>query len=124
LEQKLLSEQWLLSNGLITETSADNLLGYAYMQPGVESAKITIDPDDANEGKNPTVTYTIILQKSIRKAYRTVNSLAGKQSLFSKLRLLWLLNKGIPAAGSIEANVRRFASSFLPERYLIEVICE
>jgi hypothetical protein len=49
LEQKLLSEQWLLSNGLITETSADNLLGYAYMQPGVESAKITIDPDDANE---------------------------------------------------------------------------
>ena len=120
----LLSEQWLLSNGLITETSIDNLLGYAYMQPGVQSAQITIDTDEANEGKAPKVIYSVTLQKHISKRYKSIKAAVLKKSIFSKLKVLWLLKKGVPAPGSIESNIKHFASSFLPERYSVEVNCE
>jgi hypothetical protein len=122
LEQQLKAEQWLLENGLISELSVDTLFMYAYAQPGVEKVKLTIDTDEVNDGKNPSVTYVVELTHQAARTYGRVTRLAAKgQGLFSKLYLLWLLKRGAPSPGFYESEITRLAASFLPSPYNVHV---
>lgn len=121
LELQLKSEQWLLESGLISDTSVDTLLMYAYAQLGVEQVKLTIDADDKGDGQKPIVVYEIILSKKLAASYRVINKLASNPTLFNRLRTLWMLRRGVPYPKTIEAEIIKLASLFLPERYKITV---
>ena len=119
-----MGDQWLLERGLWTERAADTLLGYAYMQPGVEKVQLEIDTDEANFGKSPRVTYKIKLEKSFSRKYLKLKDLNNKPGILNKIRMLYIMKSGIPSAGSIEATIRIYAASIVPKSYLIEVLFE
>jgi hypothetical protein len=120
----LMGDQWLLERGLWTERAADTLLGYAYMQPGVEKVQLEIDIDEANLGKSPKVTYKIKLEKSFSGKYLKLKDLSDKPGILNKIRTLYIMRQGIPSAGSIEGTIRMYASSLVPRSYQIEVLFE
>lgn len=117
----LASEKWLLQNGLITETSADNLLGYAYMLPGVEKANLKIDLDTANLGVNPSVTYEVELEKVLSKKYALFKKHLDQKDLFSKVLVLGLFQLKIPTPGYFENEITLLAKRYLPENYKVIV---
>lgn len=119
----LLGDQYLIERGLWTERAADILLGYAYMQSGVEKVVLEIDLDEKNSGKSPKVTYKVKLQKSFSKKYTKISK-ANTSTAWGKLQMLWLMKRGIPSPGSLESGIMLLASQYLPRFYKIEVILE
>lgn len=119
-----MGDQWLLERGLWTERAADTLLGYAYMQPGVEKVQLEIDLDEANQGKSPKVTYKVKLEKSLYRRYSKLSELSQAPTALNKLRMLWLMKRGTPSAGSIEGAIRMYAASLVPRTYSVEVLFE
>jgi hypothetical protein len=123
LNEKWLTEQWLLSSGVIPESAADTLLMYAYSQNGVRKATLTIDRDDDGNGKNPKVTYQIVLDSMAQlKMDGVKKARAMKNGTLKSLALLALAKTGAPI--SIEATIIHHAKNYLPPAYsvLVEVL--
>jgi len=114
-------EQWLLSNGIVSETAVDTLLGYAYMQNGVRHVRLGVDLDQKNDGKNPKVIYQVRLGFWLGIKYRLVKHYASKPGVFNKLLALFTIKLGAPPSGSIEAQITRIAQGFLPAHYTVQV---
>lgn len=121
--ETLMGDHWLIKNGIWTERAADNLLGYAYMQPGVEKVNLEIDTQES-ANKSPKITYKIKLEKSFYRKYFKIKELNNKPSLFNKLKMLYLMKQGIPSAGSIESTIKICASEIVPKNYSIEILFE
>lgn len=115
-----MGDQWLLERGLWTERVADTLLGYAYMQPGVEKVSIEINSSELA----PKLTYKVKLEKSFSRKYLKIRELSEKPSLLNKLRMLLLMKKGVPSAGSLENMICLYASNIIPRSYSVEVLLE
>lgn len=98
-----------------TDRAADTLLGYAYMQRGVEKVDLEIDP------KKLSVTFKVKLETKSFKRYNKVNAMNAKPSLWNKFFMLRLMKKGVPAPGSIEKTISYMARSYLPSNYKVEV---
>lgn len=120
----LASEKWLLTNGLISETSADTLLGYAYMLPGVDKADISINLDYEHGGENPSVSYKLNLSKQVKKKYLAFTKAIKSNSLFSKLKVLYYFWKKIPAPGFYENQLTLLAKRYLPDNYQVNINVE
>ena len=118
-----MGDHWLIQNGIWTERAADSLLGYAYMQPGVEKVTLEIDQEESGT-KSPKVTYKIKLEKSFYRKYLKIKELNNKPSLFNKLKILYIMKQGIPSSGSIEATIKICASEIVPKNYTVEIFFE
>jgi len=119
----LMGDHWLIQNGIWTERAADSLLGYAYMQPGVEKVTLEIDQEESAT-KSPKVTYKIKLEKSFYRKYLKIKELNNKPSLFNKLKILYIMKQGIPSSGSIESTIKICASEIVPKNYTVEIFFE
>lgn len=119
-----MGNQWLIQRGIWTESAADTLLGYAYMQPGVEKVQLEIDLDEAHQGASPKITFKVNLEKSIKRKYLKINELNSNRTALNKLKMLWLMKRGTPSPGSIESIIRLYAGNFVGKPYSIEVLIE
>lgn len=114
-----------MNNGIFSEPAVDTLLGYAYMQPGVRKVQLKIDLDEKNDGKAPSIIYTVRLSfwKSVKR--KAVQSFYVKKGLFNKLVALGLVSiLRAPRPEALENNVKRIAKNFLPENYSVIVNVE
>jgi hypothetical protein len=114
-------ENFLLDAGLITEISADTLMGYGYMQPGIAKVTLEIDTDEKGAGKNPFVVYKLELEPKFGRRYKAMYDAQAKGGLWGKLKMIWLLKRGIPMPGMLESNVEKFAQDYLPKKYKVFV---
>ena len=112
LTEFLAAEHFLFQSGLITATAGDNLLSYAYAQPGVRHATIHIPNEE--EKQISQITFEISLEKKFGARYAKLRELWDKPGLFNKLRLLWLLKKGIPSPGQLEKIIQFHAKNYVP----------
>ena len=110
-----------MQNGLISETSADTLMGYGYMQSSVSKVSITIDLDLDNGSSCPKVFYTIELEKRQSKLHSKVKHFSNSKTIWGKFRLFLLLRKGGPIPGVIEDKIARLAKEYLPENYQVNI---
>lgn len=107
--------------GIFTESYADTLMGYGYMQPKVLKVDLTIDPDAENGGVQPRVNYRLRLSRSVYSRYRKMKSLMTRRGIFSKLLLLLYIKLGTPFPGTIEDGVMVLAKSVLPSNCRVEI---
>ncbi len=121
--QQWLAEQWLVSAGVIPESAIDTLLLYAYSQKGVyhKGVVLEIDRDDANNGKNPKVTYKIKLEPGALLKWKALNKVQQtiKNPTLKKAAFLALAKAGAPYG--IEENIKVLAKEYLPPQYQVEV---
>jgi hypothetical protein len=123
------NERWLLENNMISETTADTLLGYAYMMPGVEQANLALNMEEIVQGKDPHFTYQIKLNKRFARRYRKINVRAqrerdGKGGLWNKLMILWMLKRGYPQPFYIHDAIKVLTSNLLPDHHKVDVNVE
>lgn len=116
-----MGEQWLADYGLITETLADTLIGYGYMQRGVGNVKLTVDFDEANQGVSPSVTYELKLKPGAAFRYRLITTCLNQGGFWGRLLAVLLLKFGTPFPGSIEGNIVHLVRGVLPKRYTVKV---
>jgi hypothetical protein len=122
-------EKWLLENNLVSEGTADTLLGYAYMQFGVDKVVLALNVEEIRRGGEPVVTYDLQLERSIASKYRSLRARAqrkkdGRGGLFNKLMMIWLLRRGAPAINAIESSISALCSNYLPKHYKVVVNVE
>lgn len=115
------ADQWLLNVGIPTEVTADTLLGYAYMQPGVVDASMEMNMDEIGNGDKPSLTYNITLDKKLGKRYVALRTALGSKGIFNKIKALWLLRKRTPAPGFYENMIGSLAKNYLPPKFKVVV---
>ena len=109
-----------MTSGVVPESALDTLLIYAYAQKGVEKVEIEVHRDDANEGKNPSVTYKIRLDHLSQLKWQMVEKAREiKSRLLQKSALLALSHVGAPL--DIKDAIIYYAKEYLPPNYSVEV---
>lgn len=124
LNELFLQDQYLLTLGVPSELTFDNLLGYAYMQPGVEKAAIEFSPGSEDGKTRPAVTYKIQLQKAFRKRYAAMHVAMERGGILGKLKALYLTKRGVPLPGRLEFTIQKLALGYLPPNYRVSVNVE
>jgi len=93
---------------------------YAYAQKGVEKVDITIDVDEANDGKSARVEYRVKLGSIAHSKWTGIQKAKTIQNrIFQKVVLLALLKVGAPL--HLEEAIMNLAQDYLPENYTVEV---
>lgn len=110
-----------MSVGIPSEVTADNLLGYAYMQPGVHQANLEFNPGSEDGKERPSVTYQVTLEKKFGKRYSAMSKAYASGGIFGKLRVIYLLKKGVPLPGFLEKAIANMAARYLPPNYQVFV---
>ncbi len=119
LNEGSLAEHWLLSSGVVPESSIDTLLMYAYSQVGVAHVDIHIDQPE-NREKTPGVFYKVKLNPSARlkmDAMDRANKI--RNVLIRKVAILALVKVGAPV--SISNDITKYAKEYLPGNFKVEV---
>lgn len=120
LSERWLTEQWLLTAGVVPDSAADTLLMYAYAQRGVQKATLTIDRDEANLGKSPSVAYSIQLDPWASIKWEMVQwAERRKNRIWRKLCLLFLAKLNAPIF--VREGVASLAREYLPPQYAVKV---
>lgn len=124
LNELFLQDQYLLTLGIPSEITFDNLLGYAYMQRGVEQATIQFSPGSEDGKVNPSVTYTVQLDKQFGKRYASMHAAMAQGGILGRLKALYLSKRGIPLPGRLEKTIEKLAGMYLPPNYKVLVHVE
>jgi hypothetical protein len=120
LSERWLTEQWLLTAGVVPDSSADTLLMYAYAQKGVQKATLKIDRDEDNMGKSPSITYQIELDAWAHVKWRIMGwAKKRKNPILRKLILLFLAKMNAPIF--LTEGIAGLAKDYLPGQYSIRV---
>lgn len=117
----LAGEDFLMKSGVFTEKSADTLLGYAYMQPGVKRATLMIDIGDPPE-KQPSITYKVQLSLWKKMRYQAMYYFYSRFGVLGKLAALVLIKlMGAPPPNFYERQIEDIARTYLPSNYQVFV---
>lgn len=91
------------------------------MIPGVEKADLVIDMDYKNDGRNPSVTYKVTLEKKLSKKYKALTEAIKEGSLKSKVVALGYLLLETPSPGYFENQIKELAHRYLPSNFKVIV---
>ena len=92
-EKELDHQRWLMNNGILTESSKNNLYAYgSLVHTDVQAVYLTVDP----VGRK--LNYTIYLPSHILSIRNKINALRGKKSLLA----MWILRRLLQKYGAFD----------------------
>lgn len=111
LDERLSTERWLLSVGLVPESVQENLVSFGYLASD-RVFDVEVDLDLANKA----VAYRLFMSPKNLKAHAKYAAklveYGGATSLWGKFMYLRLLKKKIKM--DIQGNLNKFVASYLP----------
>lgn len=111
LDERLSTERWLLSVGLVPESVQENLVAYGYL-----ASEKVFDVEVALDLDHKTVTYKLFFSAKDLKTHTKYASALVKYStsttLWGKFMYLRLLKKKIKM--DVRGNLEKFVASYLP----------
>lgn len=118
--ERYFTDNWLLQAGVLSESSVQTLLLYAYGVKGVTKVMLELNSEAIAQGSAPILTYKVTMHPYYTFRWKKLQeAMAIKGEVWRKINTLFWAKMGAPIG--IDSLIIDQATKFLPPQYTVKV---